>query len=73
MKSHLEGSCHHNNPSCGDNKVLGFVVYNIRESKEFILKNNLYNKNILIKEGILNKKYFIITDPNGNNIEFIEK
>lgn len=66
MKPHLKGNCFHN-------KILGFAVDNINEEKKYIIENNLYNKDILIKEGILNKKFFIINDPNGNNIEFIRK
>lgn len=73
MKSHFNGTCFHNKPSCCDNKILGFAVDNIDKAKKYIIENNLYDKEILIKEGVLNKKYFIINDPNGNNIEFIQK
>lgn len=73
MKYHYNDTCEHNKVKCEDNKVLGMSISNINEAKLFIEKNNLTNEEIIIKKGILGQKYFIIEDPNGVNIEFIEE
>lgn len=56
-----------------DNKVFGLSVDNIDEAKKHLESSKLVKEKIEIKTGILNKKYFIIHDPNNILIEFIEK
>ena len=73
MKYHYNDICGHNNVKCGDNKVFGLSVSNIEEAKAFTERNKLTKQEIQIDEGILGEKYFIIKDPNGINIEFIEE
>lgn len=72
MKYHYSNDCQHNNVKCSDNKVFGLSVENIEDAKEFVESNNLVEQEIIIDYGILGNKYFIIKDPNGINIEFIE-
>lgn len=72
MKYHYDNICEHNNPNCKDNKILGFQVKDIFNAKDYIIKEKLTVEEIIIKKGILDSRYFIISDPNGNNIEFIE-
>ena len=72
LKYHLNETCIHNKPICGDNKVFGLSVKDINKAKKFV-QQNISGKSIEIKKGILGKNYFIIDDPNGNRIEFIEK
>lgn len=73
MKYHYNNNCKHNDATCGDNKIFGLSVNDINEAKNFIEKNKLTNQEIRIKEGILGESYFIINDPNGILIEFIEE
>ena len=73
MKYHYNNICEHNEIKCGDNKVFGLSVSNIDKAKTFIETNKLTKQEIQINEGILGEKYFIIKDPNGINIEFIEE
>lgn len=73
MKYHYNNICEHNNVKCKDNKVFGLSVSNINEAKSFIEKNNLAKEEIKIEQGVLGQNYFIIKDPNGINIEFIEE
>ena len=73
MKYHYNNTCEHNKIKCEDNKIFGLSVSNINGAKSFIEKNNLAKEEIEIRQGILGQKYFIIKDPNGINIEFIEE
>lgn len=73
MKYHYNNNCKHSDAICGDNKIFGLSVNDINEAKNFIEKNKLTNQEIRIEEGILGEAYFIIKDPNGISIEFIEE
>ena len=73
MKYHYNNICEHNKVKCKDNKVFGLSVSNIYEAKTFIKNNKLTSQEIKIEEGILGENYFIIADPNGIKIEFIEE
>ncbi len=72
IKHHYNDSCEHNKVICSDNKVFGLSVNNIHEAKLFIENKKLTNEKIIIKTGILGQQYFLIHDPNGILIEFIE-
>lgn len=52
---------------------MGLEVDNIFETKKYLESLKFINEQIDIKVGILNKKYFMIHDPNGILIEIIEK
>lgn len=73
MKYHYNKNCNHNNTICKDNKVFGLSVPNINQVKELIENNKFIDEKIIIKNGILGKPYFVIRDPNGILIEFIEE
>ena len=73
MKYHYNNICDHNKVECEDNKIFGLSVSNIYEAKTFIENNKLTKDEIKIEQGVLGQNYFIIKDPNGINIEFIEE
>lgn len=73
LKYHNTNSCIHNSTKCGDNKVFGLSVENIYEAKSLIETKKLTREHIKIEDGILGQKYFLIHDPNGILIEFIEE
>lgn len=52
-------------------KHFALGVKDIRQAKEFVLKNEIANE-IEIKVGRLGKPYFFIKDPNGILVEIIE-
>ena len=56
-----------------DNKIFGLAVDNIYDAKKYFQALQMINEEIEIKIGILNKKYFMIHDPNDMLIEIIEK
>lgn len=72
IKHHYEDNCEHNQVICGDNKVLGLSVNNINDAKLFIENKKLTSEKIHIQTGILGQQYFLIHDPNGILIEFIQ-
>lgn len=72
LKQHLSSDCSHNVVKCGDNKIFGLEVLDIHEAKRYLESTQLIKDEIIIKTGILNKKYFLIKDPNGLVIEIIE-
>lgn len=73
MKSHYKKQCNHNTVNCEDNKVFGLSVENINEAKKVIENEKLTTDEIIIQKGILGQLYFMIHDPNGILIEFIEE
>lgn len=72
IKHHYEDNCEHNKVICGDNKIFGLSVDNINDAKLFIENKKLTSEKIDIQTGILGQKYFLIHDPNGILIEFIQ-
>lgn len=72
MKYHYKNNCEHNKVNCSDNKVFGLSVDNINNAKLFIESKKLTSEKITIKTGILGNEYFLIHDPNGILIEFIQ-
>ena len=73
MKYHYKGQCVHNDFKCKDNKVFGLSTKDINKIKKHIEDENLTREKIIIQKGILGQSYFIIHDPNGISIEFIEE
>lgn len=72
LKHHVLGDCSHNVAMCGDNKVFGLGVSDIYDAKSYLENTKKIKEKIIINTGILNKKYFLIKDPNGLIIEVIE-
>lgn len=72
LKQHLASDCSHNVVKCGDNKIFGLGVLDIYEAKRYLESTQFIKDEIVIKTGILNKKYFLIKDPDGLVIEIIE-